>query len=298
MKSIILRLSLLAVLLFSASLFPVPASAQDTPASDSGLSVKLIPLNGTVDAGKFTTVDIVIESAAPTRAVQFSFNYDPRLLHVDKVEEGDYYSGWAADNEAWTYFKSGAIDNEKGKVESCAITLLGGKGSPTEKGGPSGSGVVASLTVTAVDGVNGISDVMLSDVIIADAQANTMTDIHKGQDDIEVTGGAVHIEYQALNPTNYLAFSAAGNPDYYNCDPPVLDPSKTFICQPDTKKPPITCGAEPPVVVISAPDNLDGTPDYVKVLKLGTLTLNKMLAQAIDIVHDIFLIGLSSALVP
>ncbi len=214
------------------------------------------------------------------------------------MQEGAYYSGWAADNEAWTYFKAGAIDNEKGKVESCAITLLGGKGSPTEKGGPSGSGVVASLTVTAVDGVNGISDVMLSDVIIADAQANTMTDIHKGQDDIEVTGGAVHIEYQALNPTNYLAFSAAGNPDYYNCDPPVLDPSRTITSglDPDTTFVP----GEPvsPGIVISAPDNLDGTPDYVKVLKLGTLTLNKMLAQAIDIVHDIFLIGLSNALVP
>ena len=67
---------------------PVSSDAKTSTALESiGVSIAA----NTLRAGTSSSIDVVISSAIPARAAQFMLQYDPRLILVDNVTEGDYF---------------------------------------------------------------------------------------------------------------------------------------------------------------------------------------------------------------
>lgn len=124
--NIIICTTLIAIILFSA--LPVKANELATaPTATGNSSVYLEVSQPTVKSGGQFEVQVKIVSVVPTRGAQFSVSYDPRLIQLAGVKQGDYYADGTMRTGGSTYFIAGATDNKTGHLDAVAVALTGGK---------------------------------------------------------------------------------------------------------------------------------------------------------------------------
>lgn len=158
-KNIKIKALILSILLLCALLVPaMPVFAAD-------VSMYIDPADQTVDAGESFTVNVYVSSDTVTRGAQCDLVFDPELVQVDSVAEGTFYN-----SSYGTYFQSPTIDNSTGIIEGAAVACTSGY-----PNGPTGSGVFLVVNMTALDDVNGTSALELENVVIGDADANSLS---------------------------------------------------------------------------------------------------------------------------
>jgi hypothetical protein len=127
-------------------------------------TVRLSPDSLALKPGQEFSVDIWLDTAYTTRGTQLSLNYDPRLIEVTKVDEGEYYRTWAIKNKASSLIVPGVkIDQAHGRVAPFAIALFQG----TSNDGPHGNGLIATIQGRAKPGASGTTTLKLDNVEVS-----------------------------------------------------------------------------------------------------------------------------------
>ena len=145
-----------------------------TVVADPATTVVVDPTPKTVDQGEQFTLDILVTPDTDITGAQCDISFDSSLITVDSVAEGNLLS----QGGAGTFFMAGTIDNVAG-------TITGMAGAITTPGATvSTAGVFATVTFTA-DASAGTSDIDLSNVLVADINADPVA--------IEVTDGSVTV---------------------------------------------------------------------------------------------------------
>jgi general secretion pathway protein D len=94
-------------------------------------------------------------------AYQFDVSFDPGVLHLESISEGDFLRG---NGSSSTLFVPGTIDNIAGRATLTAGTLVGALP------GVSGTGVLAQLQFDRLS--SGPSPLVLSNVVLLDSELN------------------------------------------------------------------------------------------------------------------------------
>ena len=118
---------------------------------------------GPIISGDQFIISIVVVPGAAIAGMQFDLQFDPSLVAVDKVEEGDLL----AQNGANTYFNQGHIDNQSGIVRGAFGAIIGA-GETVSK-----NGIFATVTFTAIKG-SASCPLTLSSVIVGDMDGNAV----------------------------------------------------------------------------------------------------------------------------
>jgi hypothetical protein len=165
----------------TATTTPTPTSTA-TPVP-SAVSVSMSPSTQSVSPGEAFQVDLVIDTDTPSRGAQASLTFDPVLVEVTEVTEGDFFKAWAEASGNFTLlFPEPTIDNVAGEVSGFSVAVIG-----TNPGGPTGSGLLWTYHMTAKAEVTGTSDLVLADVVLADA-------LGSGIPGVDVNDGKVVVE--------------------------------------------------------------------------------------------------------
>ncbi len=159
------------------------ASSEDKPVLLVSTSTQ------TLDPGEHFTIDMIIENGVPSRGIQFNLLFDPAIVQVDKVTEGNHYKDWAERKEGSTFLAPGTIDNEKGFIKDVALVLVGG-----DESGQTGKGTAVTVHMTAKEGIAGTSLLKLSNVIIIDKHGNKLTGIETESSQIDIGQPGTPIE--------------------------------------------------------------------------------------------------------
>jgi hypothetical protein len=128
------------------------------PASAAGIAiVRVDSPSQFITPGSQFTIDIVVQPNNAIAGVQSSLIFDPSLVTVNSISEGNLLT----QNGASTYFISGQIDNAAGTISNVAGVII----SPGQT--VSASGTFAEITLTAKS-VKGTCPLTLSNVIAGD----------------------------------------------------------------------------------------------------------------------------------
>jgi hypothetical protein len=104
--------------------------------------------------GQSAILDLVIDldPGVPTRGAQAGLRYDPRLLSVEGMEPGSFYTDWADQHDAdWITLPAWKADQTRGEVSVGAIALLGtNNANRALTDGPTGHGTFARLHLRAL----------------------------------------------------------------------------------------------------------------------------------------------------
>jgi hypothetical protein len=145
-----------ALMIAFALLLSLPPAGVPRTAHAAGTSLTVAPARKAVNPGEHFQLDVVINTETPTRGLQLALNYDPSVVQLDRVQVGSFYQSWASSNGAQA---SIAIpfrpNNTNGQTTLGGLAILGGP----PLAGPTGSGPVLSLELTARDGINGRSPI-------------------------------------------------------------------------------------------------------------------------------------------
>jgi hypothetical protein len=136
-------------------------------------TVQLVPERSTIGVGENLQIDVAIPDAANLVAYEFTITFDPSVVHVQGVEDGGFLG--TAGGSVTTLGPD--IDIETGSVTFGALTM-------GSEQGPSGPGVLATVSLTAV-GV-GSSPLNLYEAQTFDTAANPQT--------VAVQDGSVTVE--------------------------------------------------------------------------------------------------------
>ena len=117
-----------------------------------------------VNSGEQFTVDILVEPETAIAGVQFDLAFDPSLVTVDSVAEGNLLS----QNGATTYFSPGAIDNVAGTITAVAGAIT------TPGQTVSTAGTFATITLTAGT-ESGTCPLTLSGVVVGDIDGQSVS---------------------------------------------------------------------------------------------------------------------------
>jgi len=126
-------LGIFLVAVLGTLFLPVTASATEPTAV--GIAAPSQP----VDSGQQFTIEIEVVPGTPIAGVQFDLSFDPSLVAVESVQEGDLLGQGGASS----FFNPGKIDNKAG-------TITGVFGAITTPGeAVSAEGTFATVTLTA-----------------------------------------------------------------------------------------------------------------------------------------------------
>ena len=152
-----LRLAVFIVLSSAILCLPLGASAAEST------NVSVSTLAEAVDAGQQFTVTIDVAPGAAMAGMQFDLSFDPSVVVVDRVEEGNLLR----QEGATTFFNTGKIDNQAG-------TITGVFGAITSSGeSVSSPGAFAVITMTA-RAERDSWNLALSNVIVGDMDGNAL----------------------------------------------------------------------------------------------------------------------------
>ncbi len=154
-----------------------------------------------VDSGQTFTISIVVEPNNAIAGVQFNLAFDPSLVTVDSVAEGDLLN----QNGASTYFNPGTIDNTTGIVTGIAGAIT----SPGQTVSTAGTFAIITLTAGPSEATCPLT---LSNVVIGDIQGQSVpVSVTNGQVDIDVNESPVldSIGDQSVNEGEILEFTIA-----------------------------------------------------------------------------------------
>ena len=122
----------------------------------SSPTLKLIPNNNEVIENKNFVINVVAEDLQDLYAWQFDLKFNPLILKANKIEEGSFLS-----NQGHTFFLSGDIDNNNGRVTGTIASLLG------NQAGVTGIGVLAQLSFTSLS--LGMSNLELENYLLVNS---------------------------------------------------------------------------------------------------------------------------------
>ena len=129
---------------------------------------------GAIDPGEQFTISISVEPNNAIAGMQFSLNYDPAIVAVNSVTEGNLLNQGGAS----TYFNDGDVDNVAGTVTGVFGAII----SPGQT--IATAGIFAVITMTA--GIaGGSTPLTLSNVVIGDIGGNAVP--------VNITNGAVNV---------------------------------------------------------------------------------------------------------
>jgi hypothetical protein len=150
-------LAVLPVIALGLLCFPAAASAAETT------TVSISTPTETIESGEQFSVSIVVVPGTAIAGIQFDLHFDPSLVTVDDIKQGDLLE----QNGASTFFSSGNIDNQAGIVEGAfgAITSPGQTVST--------QGTFATITFTARK-QSPSCPLSLSNVIVGDMDGNSV----------------------------------------------------------------------------------------------------------------------------
>jgi hypothetical protein len=129
-----------------------PAVAQmDTPVptQNSNSLFSMSASNPSVKAGDTFDLNINIQTDTETRGAQAALVFDPALVEVVDVVEGDFYKSFADTIGASTMMvpSKPKVDNEKGTVQGVGVVIMGG--STSGPMGAKGNGVFVTYHLKA-----------------------------------------------------------------------------------------------------------------------------------------------------
>ena len=172
--------------------------------SAAGETTVTVSASAGVDPGEQFTVNIaVVPGTTAVAGIQFDLAFDPSLVTIDSVAEGNLLSQGGAS----TFFVSGTINNVAG-------TITGTVGAITTPGqSVSSPGTFAVITMTAsVQG--GTSLLTLSNVVVGDVNGQPVGIIvTSGQVDINSAPVLDAIGTQSGNEGNLLTFTVSATDD-------------------------------------------------------------------------------------
>jgi len=152
---------------------PVLIAVSKTEETGNKTTVTISPPTKTVNVGETFSLDVVITPAVPIAGAQFNLSFNPAVVEVTSVAEGNLLK----QGGAGTYFQAGTVDNTNGK-------LTGVAGSITTPGAEvSGTGTFAAITFKAK--AQGTRDLTLSNVVVGNKAGQAVA--------VTVTGGSVTV---------------------------------------------------------------------------------------------------------
>jgi general secretion pathway protein D len=125
-------------------------------AAASAATIRVDPAAALTVVGGTADINVHIADVQDLYAYQFDIAYDPAVVSVVSITEGDFLAGGGS-----TLFVPGSVDNTAGTIAFTANTLL----SPVP--GVSGSGTLVTLRFAASG--TGTSPVTLSNVVLLDS---------------------------------------------------------------------------------------------------------------------------------
>ena len=146
------------LVIFLALILPVIIPGIATAAGNAIVSIA-VPADA-LDMGEQFTIGIIIEPNNAIAGTQFNMSYDPDVVTVDSISEGNLLS----QSGASTYFNDGEVDNVAGTITGVFGAII----SPGQTVATAGTFVV--ITMTAGIAI-GSSPLTLSNVVIGNAQA-------------------------------------------------------------------------------------------------------------------------------
>jgi hypothetical protein len=149
------------------------------------------PTQVSVQAGATFSVTVVETTDRATSGAQFGLKFNAAVLQCASVNEGTFYSNWAAANGGQTQvFPQAAWDNTGGRIDDTGIFIVYRAGSTASQaaGGPSGSGVFFTLNFTVK--ADGTSPLTLVDVVINDDDTAQTAALQVATTSGQVTVGA------------------------------------------------------------------------------------------------------------
>ena len=150
-------LAVLLVMALGLLCLPGVASAAETTTVTISTPTELI------ESGEQFSVSITVVPGTAIAGMQFDLHFDPSLVTVDDIKEGDLLEQGGAS----TFFNSGNIDNQAG-------TIRGAFGAITSPGETvSTPGTFATITLTARK-QSGSCPLSLSSVIVGDIDGNSL----------------------------------------------------------------------------------------------------------------------------
>jgi hypothetical protein len=154
----------LGVILLLCAVSATLVGQTSTAQADAGATaVSVSAPSQSVASGEQFTVSIFVSPSTAISGMQFNFEFDPSLVNVDSVEEGDLLGQGGAS----TYFNPGEIDNQSG-------TVTGAFGVVTRPGQTvSTEGTFATIRLTAKT-QGGSGPLGLSGVVVGDLNGNSV----------------------------------------------------------------------------------------------------------------------------
>jgi hypothetical protein len=136
-----------------------PGTVQFKPTEPT--SVRLAPDAIALTPGQEFSIDVWLNSAYTTRGAQLGLEWDPKLVEVTKVDEGEFFRSWAVGHSETTVVVPGVkIDNDRGQLIPVGISLMGGVATD----GPQSNGVLATIHGRAKPGASGTTRLRLDGV--------------------------------------------------------------------------------------------------------------------------------------
>ena len=134
-------------------------------------TVSISPASQTVANSGTFTVDLCVNTNTASRGWQATVNFDATKLQVNSVTEGGFLANWTAakvqgGNAGMGTISSGAVtlDNTNGHVIIPGYAITG----TTNLSGPSGAGVLCTISFTANASVNSLTSITPSSVVVSD----------------------------------------------------------------------------------------------------------------------------------
>ena len=202
------RRRIIVVLILILATICLPEVGTATPEA----KVRIEPAHLVVSLNETFSIQVVIEGGDDVVAFQLELSYDPSILQVTESTEGDFL-GSTGRSVMPVGLK---VDNEQGKVIFGAVSF-------GEATGPSGMGVLASITCVAQG--EGCSLLQLLDIQVLDSQAQAQpVTVENGQ--VQVRGAATP------SPTATSTPSPTATPRPTSTPPQVSTPTPATVASP------------------------------------------------------------------
>ena len=155
----------------------------EAPVSDK-INITAVPSKTSVKAGDTFDITIKITSDKPNRGAQFVVTWDPAKVSCVSVSDGGYYKDFAIahDGDILMLPTNPTADNTIGQfpklsasVKQFAVAMTGAQGTGGTFLGPTGTGDVMVLHMTAKAGASGSVEFKISDAHLVDATADSNT---------------------------------------------------------------------------------------------------------------------------
>jgi len=140
-------------------------------------TVCINPLSKIVSSGETFAVDVLCNPGQPIKSFEFRISFNPSLLQVNSVTEGNIFDGYS------TYFNAGTIDNTSGTVVDI-YGLIIGAGNVTD------SGTFVTINITAKS-VSGTTTLGLSSVGVTNETSYVSITVNNGSVQVDATAPVI-----------------------------------------------------------------------------------------------------------